>query len=235
MRVLSQVQASAERFPGPVPHLSYTHWFSKCVDLEMQSIAVQSHKVHGEAAEVEEAEDERGSVRGEQLHAPHPALQRESREVDQEEIAVQEVGMQWEEGVRAREVHHGVEQRHAPRNAAASVSSSLFAAVFIGEAALGVKLNEGEVIPRTGVQGVRPTAARFCFFFGWSPPRMPNARMPECLVCCEGVLQAQHAVLSMASVTRANVANELGLETWKTLTWAQVQYLTSLRLSAIRY
>ena len=54
----------------------------------MQSIAVQSHKVHGEAAEVEEAEDERESVRGEQLHAPHPALQRESREVDQEEIVM---------------------------------------------------------------------------------------------------------------------------------------------------
>ena len=124
----------------------------------MQSIAVQSHKAHGEAADVEEAEDERESVRGEQLHAPHQPLSR--RELDQEEIAVQEMGRHWEEGVDSREVQHGVEQRHGPQNAAASVSSSLFAAVFTGEAALGVTISEDEVIPRTRVQGVRPTAAR---------------------------------------------------------------------------
>ena len=158
MCVLSQVQASAERFPGPVPHLSYSHWFSKCVDLEMQSIAVQSHKAHGDAAEVEEEEDERESVRGEQLHDPQQP-QRGPREVDQEEIAVQGGGRKLEKGVEEREVQHGVEQRHAPQNTAASVSSSLFAAVFTGEAALGVKINEDEVIPCTRVQGVRPTAA----------------------------------------------------------------------------
>ena len=37
-----------------------------------------------------------------------------------------------------------------------------------------------------------------------------------------GALQARHAVLSIASGTRAQTANELGHETWKTLSWTQV-------------
>ena len=147
--VLSQVQASAERFPEPVPRLCYAQWFSKCTDLE---IAAQCQGEKGAGA-VDEVMGQEGAPRNEQAADAHQPLQREAHEVEEEEVAVQEAqGCAEEEEAEARGMQRGTVHHHEPHTATASVSSAILAAVFTGEAAVGVKINEDEVMPHICVR-----------------------------------------------------------------------------------
>jgi hypothetical protein len=143
--VLSQVQASAERFSEPVPHLSYAQWFSKCTDLE---IATHCQGEKGQGA-VDEMTGHGGASRHEQQAADaHQPVQPEVCEVEEEVVVEAAEGSAEEDAGEATEMQHGTVQRHAPHGATVSMSSALLAVVFTGEAAVGVEINEDEVMPR---------------------------------------------------------------------------------------